>query len=41
MVGISNVINRFHAAFRTEVDPQTREALAPACPLAYPNVPEG
>ena len=41
MVGISSVINRFHAAFRTEVDPQTREALAPACPLAYPNVPEG
>ena len=26
---------------RTEVDPQTREALASACPLAYPNVPEG
>jgi hypothetical protein len=28
------------ATFRTEVDPQTREALAPTCPLAYPNVPE-
>ena len=41
MVGMSNVINRFHAAFRTEADPQTREALALACPLAYPNVPEG
>ena len=39
--GMSNVINRFHAAFRTEVDPQTGEALALACPLAYPNVPEG
>ena len=41
MVGISNVINRFHAAFRTEVDPQIREALAPAYSLSYPNVPEG
>ena len=40
-VGMSNMINRFHAAFRTEVDPQTGEALAPACPLAYSNVPEG
>ena len=38
---MSNVINRFHAAFRTEVGQQTREALASACPLAYPNVPEG
>ncbi len=38
---MSNVINRFHATFRAEVDAQTREALAPACPLAYPNVPEG
>ena len=41
MLGISNVINRFHAAFRTEVNPQIREALAPAYPLSYPNVPEG
>jgi alkylhydroperoxidase family enzyme len=40
-VGMSNMINRFPAAFRTEVDPQTGEALAPACPFAYPNVPEG
>lgn len=28
------------ATFRTEVDPQTREALAPTCPLAYPSMPE-
>jgi hypothetical protein len=39
-VGMSNVINRFYATFRTEADPQTREALAPARPLAYPNVPK-
>jgi len=35
-VGLSNMINRFHATFLTEVDPQTQEALAPSCPLAYP-----
>jgi hypothetical protein len=28
-------------SFRTEVDPPTREALGPACPLAYPDMPEG
>jgi hypothetical protein len=38
---MSDVIDCFHATFRTEVDAQTRVALAPMCPLAYPNVPEG
>ncbi|MDQ6649975.1 MAG: hypothetical protein M3Z02_07670 [Actinomycetota bacterium] len=38
-VGLSNLINRFHATFLTEVDPQTQEALAPSCPLSYPEVP--
>jgi alkylhydroperoxidase family enzyme len=32
-VGLSNVINRFHATFLTEVDPETNEVLAPSCPL--------
>lgn len=32
-VGMSNVINRFHATFLTEVDPETNERLAPSCPL--------
>jgi alkylhydroperoxidase family enzyme len=40
-VGLSNMINRFHATFLTEVDPETQEALAPSCPLAYPEVPPG
>lgn len=40
-VGLSNTINRFHATFLTEVDPQTQEVLAPSCPLAYPEVPTG
>ena len=32
-VGVSNVINRFHATFLTEVDPETEEIVAPSCPL--------
>lgn len=38
-VGLSNLINRFHATFLTEVDPQTQELLAPSCPLSYPPTP--
>jgi alkylhydroperoxidase family enzyme len=38
-VGLANTINRFHATFLTQVDPQTQETLAPSCPLAYPDVP--
>ena len=37
-VGLSNTINRFHATFLTEVDERTREALAPSCPLRYPEI---
>lgn len=32
-VGMSNVINRFHATFLTEVDPETNQQVAPSCPL--------
>ncbi len=32
-VGLSNVINRFHATFLTEVDPATQDVVSPACPL--------
>ena len=35
-VGLSNMINRFHATFLTALDPETQEALAPSCPLIYP-----
>ena len=38
-VGLSNTINRFHATFLTEVDERTSEALAPSCPLQYPEIP--
>jgi hypothetical protein len=32
-VGLSNLINRFHATFLTDVDPETDEVLAPSCPM--------
>ena len=34
-VGLSNLINRFHATFLTELDPHTQTALADSCPLPY------
>ena len=34
-VGLSNLINRFHATFLTELDPATSDALAEACPLPF------
>ena len=38
-VGLSNMINRFHATFLTDLDPATQEALGTSCPLAYPEPP--
>ncbi|HEX4820555.1 MAG TPA: hypothetical protein VFV00_10135 [Acidimicrobiales bacterium] len=38
-VGFSNMINRFHATFRTDLDPVIRAAVGDACPLAFPDVP--
>ena len=35
-VGLSNMINRFHATFLTDLDPTTQEALATSCPLSFP-----
>ena len=40
-VGLSNMINRFHATFLTDVDPETMEAVAVACPLPYRAAPTG
>jgi alkylhydroperoxidase family enzyme len=37
-VGLSNVVNRFHATFLTDLDPWTHEALGSSCPLPYPGV---
>ena len=35
-VGLSNLINRFHATFLTDVDPETGEVLGPSCPMPMP-----
>jgi alkylhydroperoxidase family enzyme len=35
-VGLSNLINRFHATFLTDVDPETGEVLGPSCPAPMP-----
>jgi alkylhydroperoxidase family enzyme len=39
-VGLSNMINRFHATFLTELDPTTGGALKDSCPLPFPVPPE-
>ena len=38
-VGVANVINRFHATFRTDLDAATREELGDA-PLPLPPHPD-
>ncbi len=35
-VGMSNMINRFHATFLTDLDPLIRDLVGPSCPLEYP-----
>lgn len=45
LVGAANMVNRFHATFHTDVDPETLEAVesgdeeAGACPLPMPGDP--
>src|SRR5205085_12437655 len=36
-VGLSNMINRFHATFDTELDPIIRGAVGDSCPLPFPS----
>jgi alkylhydroperoxidase family enzyme len=38
VVGLSNLVNRFHATFRTELDASTKDAIAGVCPLPVPPV---
>ena len=44
-VGLSNLVNRFHATFRTDLDAATSaeaeagDAIAGACPLPRPKAP--
>lgn len=45
LVGVANMVNRFHATFHTDVDPETLQAVesgdeeAGACPLPMPDKP--
>jgi alkylhydroperoxidase family enzyme len=41
VVGFSNMVNRFHATFHTQVDDATMAELADACPLPLPDPPIG
>jgi alkylhydroperoxidase family enzyme len=36
VVGLSNLVNRFHATFLTDLDDRTVQALGPSCPLPLP-----
>ena len=38
-VGFDQMISRFHAAVRTDVDESTLETLAPSCPVQLPPTP--
>jgi alkylhydroperoxidase family enzyme len=38
-VGLSNVVNRFHATFLTDLDSWVSDELGASCPLAYPDIP--
>ena len=40
-VGLSNMVNRFHATFLTDIDPWMPQAVGDSCPLPYPDVPTG
>lgn len=35
-VGLSNMINRFHATFLTDLDASTQQAVGQSCPLSFP-----
>jgi hypothetical protein len=38
---MSNMINRFHATFHTDVDADTEWALGAVCPVRLPQPPAG
>jgi hypothetical protein len=39
VVGMDQIISRFHAAILTEVDDDTLEQVAASCPVPFPRVP--
>jgi alkylhydroperoxidase family enzyme len=40
-VGLSNIVNRFHATFHTDLDDDTAEAFRGGSPLPLPRLPGG
>jgi alkylhydroperoxidase family enzyme len=41
VIGLSNLVNGFHATFLTDLDERTSEAVDPNGPLPVPPQPEG
>ncbi len=42
VVGVANMINRFHATFHTDVDEEVMDSLEPAsCPIPIPSAASG
>jgi alkylhydroperoxidase family enzyme len=41
VIGLSNLVNIFHATFLTDVDERTTAALSESCPLPVPPQPDG
>jgi alkylhydroperoxidase family enzyme len=39
VVGIAGMLNRFNSTFLTDLDPETQEAIGPACPVPLPPLP--
>jgi alkylhydroperoxidase family enzyme len=39
VVGLSNMVNRFHATFLTPLDDTTKAVLAESCPVPLPDQP--
>ena len=39
VVGLSNMVNRFHATFLTPLDDATKTVLAESCPVPLPEQP--
>lgn len=40
IIGSANMVNRFHATFRTDVERSTQTELAESCPIRLPAPPD-
>ena len=38
IVGVSGLVNRFHATFHTDLDEDTKALLGDSCPVPFPHV---